>query len=110
VHVRDVARALCIMLEADDRQIAGEVFNVGDTTQNFRKLDIVDLLRQRFPTANIEFVHRDEDPRDYRVSFEKFRNRFAFCSSRTVADGIDEVVRLVRSGLVADPYAASYRN
>ena len=110
VHVRDAARGIVEVLEAPIPLVAGEVYNVGDTRENYRKLDIVELLRERFPNGDVKFVHRDEDPRDYRVSFQKFSERFDFVADRSVADGIDEVIALVDSGLVGDPFAASYRN
>jgi nucleoside-diphosphate-sugar epimerase len=110
VHVRDAARAVATVLDASREDVSGEVFNVGDTDENYRKLDIVGLLQDRFPAARVEFVHKDEDPRDYRVSFEKLGSKLGFAVERRVADGIDEVVALVQSGLVEDPYASVYRN
>jgi nucleoside-diphosphate-sugar epimerase len=110
VHVRDAARAICTALEAPAEAIDGEVFNVGDTAENYRKLDIVELLRERVPDASISFVHKDEDPRDYRVSFAKVNERLGFETKRSVADGVDEVIGLVRAGLVGDPYAPVYSN
>jgi nucleoside-diphosphate-sugar epimerase len=110
IHVRDAARAITCVLTAPKDKSAGDVFNVGDTGENYRKLDIVEMLRKRFPEGKIEFVHRDEDPRDYRVSFEKFAERFGFKAERSVADGIDEMTRLLRSGLLDDPYDPAYRN
>jgi nucleoside-diphosphate-sugar epimerase len=110
IHVRDAARAVALALTAPHETISGEVFNVGGTEHNYRKLDIAELLRARFPQASIEFVHKDEDPRDYRVSFAKIEERLDFSPERTVADGIDEVIDLLGSGLVADPYAEVYRN
>jgi nucleoside-diphosphate-sugar epimerase len=110
VHVRDAARAIVTVLGAPREQVSGEVFNVGDTDENYRKLDLVELLKQRFPEARVEFVHKDEDPRDYRVSFEKVRSKLGFGVERRVSDGMDEVVALLGSGLVEDPYASIYRN
>jgi nucleoside-diphosphate-sugar epimerase len=110
VHVRDAARAVAEVLELPREAVAGDVFNVGDTRENYRKLDIVELLRERFPDASVQFVHKDEDPRDYRVSFAKFADRAAFEATRSVADGIDEVATLVRSGLLDDPFGQAYRN
>lgn len=110
VHVRDAARALCRALEAPAADIRGEVFNVGSTAENYRKLDIVELLKERVPTAQIAFVHKDEDPRDYRVSFEKVKERLGFAAGRTVSTGIDEIMALLGSGLIADPYAPAYQN
>jgi nucleoside-diphosphate-sugar epimerase len=110
VHVRDAAAAVATVLDAPREHVSGEVFNVGDTDENYRKLDIVELLKQRFPQARVEFVHKDEDPRDYRVSFEKLNSKLAFEVERRVANGIDEVISLLGSGLVDDPYASVYRN
>jgi nucleoside-diphosphate-sugar epimerase len=110
VHVRDAARAACLALHAPLEAIRGEVFNVGATVENYRKLDIVELLKKRVSTANVQYVHKDEDPRDYRVSFEKVRQQLEFETERSVGDGIDEVMGLLRSGRVDDPYAPIYKN
>jgi nucleoside-diphosphate-sugar epimerase len=110
IHVRDAARAVALSLEAPVQSIAGDVFNVGDTRENYRKLDLVELLRERLPHAEVEFVHRDEDPRDYRVGFDKVGATLGFAVTRTVPDGIGEVLELLQSGLISDPYAPLYRN
>jgi nucleoside-diphosphate-sugar epimerase len=110
IHVRDVAAAVALVLGARRETVAGEVFNVGATAENYRKLDLVEILKDRFSRALVTFVHKDEDPRDYRVSFEKVRSRLGFVPARTVADGIAEVAALLRSGLLADPDAPIYTN
>jgi nucleoside-diphosphate-sugar epimerase len=109
VHVRDVAEAVAMTLEAAPETVAGQVFNVGGTEENYRKLDIVDLLNDRFDGPAVRFVHKDEDPRDYRVSFEKVKASIGFEVGRTVGNGIDEVASLVRTNIV-DPDDAVYRN
>ena len=110
VHVRDAAQAILLALAAPAETVAGEVFNVGDTNENYRKLDLVEILRQRFPQARVEFVHKDEDPRDYRVSFEKVKQGLGFAAKWSVPVGTDEVIALLTSGLLADPYADFYSN
>lgn len=110
IHVRDAARAIRIAVEAPRDVVAGEVFNVGSTEENYRKADIVELVRERLPQTHVERVERDEDPRDYRVSFEKVKGVLGFTPERRVGDGIDEILDLLRSGLIEDPYLASYRN
>jgi nucleoside-diphosphate-sugar epimerase len=110
VHVRDAARAVVLALEAPADVVSGEVFNVGMTSENYRKLDLVEILRRRIPRMQVEFVRRDEDPRDYKVSFDKIRDQLGFEARRSVLHGIDEVIALVRSGMVGDPDAPVYRN
>jgi nucleoside-diphosphate-sugar epimerase len=110
VHVRDAARGILLVLSAPRDQVAGEVFNLGSSDENYRKLDLTQLLSQRFPELKVEFVKRTEDPRDYRVSFEKARSSLGFEVETNVPGGMDEVASLLRSGSVDDPYAEAYRN
>jgi nucleoside-diphosphate-sugar epimerase len=110
VHVRDAARAIALVLGAPAGAVAGQVFNVGATTQNFRKQDLVDFLVERLPETRVEHVVQTEDPRDYRVSFDRIRDRLGFAVTRTVPEGIDEVLALLRAGAIADPFGAAFRN
>ena len=106
VHVRDVARAVRLVLDAPGAAVDGEVFNVGSTEQNYQKQQIVELIRPHAPDAAVDYVRRDEDPRDYRVSFAKISDRLGFRASRSVPDGIAEVARLVESGIALEPVPA----
>ena len=98
------------VLEADPATVGGEVYNVGDTGENYRKQDLVELLEERVPTMQVERVEKLEDPRDYRVSFAKIAERLGFGVKRNVPGGIDEVLALLAAGVVDDPFAERYRN
>ena len=91
VHVVDAARAIGSVLGAPQEKVNGRVFNVGSTDENYRKLDLVELAKKRIPGAKVEFVHRTEDPRNYRVSFERIKNELGFEISQTVPAGIDQI-------------------
>lgn len=110
VHVRDAAAAIRLTLGAPPDLVRGQVFNVGASHQNFQKQQIVDLIRRQAPGATVEYVHVDQDPRDYRVSFAKIRDRLAFYTTRSVEEGVAEVARLVQQGVIADGSDACYRN
>jgi nucleoside-diphosphate-sugar epimerase len=110
IHVRDVGRAARLVLDAPLDAVRQEVFNVGRTDQNFRKLDLVDLVRSRVPSGTVSFVERDEDPRDYKVSFDKIRDRIGYDLTMTVADGIQEIATALDAGMFPDPYDGKYRN
>jgi nucleoside-diphosphate-sugar epimerase len=110
VHVRDAARAVLLAIEAREDLVAGQVFNVGSTKENYQKQQIVELIRPHAPSAVVEYVHRDGDPRDYRVSFARIKDRLGFEVTRTVPDGIREIVGLVRQGAIADLWDPRYRN
>lgn len=110
VHVRDAAAAIELTLSSPSELVRGQVFNVGSSQQNFRKQQIVDLIRLQAPDATVEYVHVDSDPRDYRVSFAKIHERLSFRTTASVEDGVAEVARLVRQGVLPDTTDACYRN
>ena len=111
VHVRDAARAISMALSAARERVSGEVFNVGDSSQNFRKGQIVEaIVSQLDEEVEIEQVHRTEDPRDYRVSFDKIRDRLGFRITRTVQDGIQELRDAIRQGVIKDCDDPRYKN
>jgi hypothetical protein len=58
----------------------------------------------------VTFVKRDEDPRDYKVSFEKVRSQLGYEPLRRVSDGIDEIVVALEQQAFGDPFGPRYRN
>jgi nucleoside-diphosphate-sugar epimerase len=110
VHARDVAVAIHTVLDAPLERVHREVFNVGRSSENYRKLDLVDKIREHVSAGEVRYVARSEDPRDYKVSFEKIRDDLGFETSMTVSDGIAELVRDLESGAFGDPYDPGFRN
>jgi nucleoside-diphosphate-sugar epimerase len=110
VHVRDVARAVRAVLEAPEALVAGHVFNVGASHENYRKLDLVREIRRQTGCGDVVYVRRDEDPRDYKVSFEKIRTALGYEPALTVPGGIAEILIALDAGSFPDAFAARYRN
>jgi len=110
IHVRDAARAIQQVLAAPTDKVSGNVFNVGSTEQNFQKQQLVDMIRPHAPDAVVKFVHKQEDPRDYRVSFSRIQQTLNFRITRTVSEGIQEVAHLVRSNIIDDFTDKKFRN
>jgi nucleoside-diphosphate-sugar epimerase len=110
VHVRDAAGAISAVLKAPVDVVRGQVFNVGHTDENYRKIDLVELIGQRVRGATIEFVSVADDPRDYKVSFERIRSTLSFRPIRRVIDGIEEVARLIESGVLGSVEEPAFSN
>jgi nucleoside-diphosphate-sugar epimerase len=110
VHVRDAARGIAMVLQSPTAKVAGRVFNVGATDQNFQKQQLVELIQPYAPDAVVEFVRKTEDPRDYRVSFSRIAGELGFETSRSVPQGIAEVARLVSERIIGEFDHSRYRN
>jgi nucleoside-diphosphate-sugar epimerase len=110
VHVRDAARAVRLVVESPMELVSRQVFNVGHSDENYTKLDIVEQIRRHISTGAVRYVPRDEDPRDYKVSFDRIRDVLGFGPQATVPDGIVETVSALSRGEFDDPFASLYRN
>jgi len=82
----------------------------GFTDQNYTKKQLVEMIQPYAPDAKVEYVRREEDPRDYRVSFARIKERLGLCRTFSISDGIRQVAHLVRSGLIKNLDAPTYRN
>ena len=110
VHVGDAARAIELVLALPDEQVGGRVFNVGDSGENYRKQDVVEMITGHLGRGEVRFVERNEDPRDYRVSFERVRDELGFNVAQRVPGGIAEVTEALEAGRFEDPFGASHSN
>lgn len=109
-HVYDLARSVLNVLGQPEDLIAFDVFNVGDTDENYQKQMIVDEILKVVPHGKVKYVKKDEDPRDYRVNFDKINKKLGFKISRKVPDGIAQIQKILTENFLADPESARYKN
>lgn len=92
IHVIDMARSFMFALENADR-MTGQVFNVGSEKMNYSKEQIADLVRRKVDFyLHYADVGKDEDQRNYEVSYAKIHN-LGFYTTISVEDGVDELIR-----------------
>lgn len=75
VHILDIADALAAVLAAPREAIHNQIFNVGDTAQNYRVREIAEIVAEAFTGCELTFGAGDKDNRSYRVSFEKINTQ-----------------------------------
>jgi len=109
VHVEDAARAVAQVLGEPDEKVIGRVFNVGHG-DDYTKRDLVERIIARLGRGEVAYVHREEDPRDYRVSFERIREELGYVPELRVPDGIDELIEGLEAGRFGDPFSPAHSN
>lgn len=109
-HVVDLARSVINVIEADREKVAFNVFNVGDTDENYTKKMLVDEMVKVIPGAKVKYVERNEDPRDYKVNFDKIKNDLGFHVLYRVPSGIIKIKEVIENGLIDDPDSQKYKN
>jgi nucleoside-diphosphate-sugar epimerase len=109
-HVRDFSTAILTTLSSPEEKVAYNVFNVGDTSQNYTKKMIIDELVKRIPESRVKYVYKQEDPRDYRVTFHKIKDVLGFRISKTVPEGIQDILSSIQMGIIENPDDCRYYN
>ena len=110
VHVRDVCKAITVAVEADRETVHNEIFNVGDTTQNYRVREIAETIGSVFTDCDVTFGPPSGDTRSYRVSFAKIHKALPeFSCDWNAERGARELADLFeRIGLTADDFEHRY--
>ena len=101
VHVSDVAQILARSLRAPLELVSGEVFNLGSNAQNHTIGEIAEIVRERIPDVQVDTTD-GQDRRNYRVAFDKLAIAFDFEPSRTIGDGIAEILSAVSKREIRD--------
>ena len=109
-HVVDLARSVVAVIESEEEKVAFDVFNVGSTKENYQKKMLVDEIKKFIPDAKIKYVSKNEDPRDYRVSSDKIKEKLGFVPLFTVPDGIKQLKKVLDDGFILNPDDSKYKN
>lgn len=109
-HVDDLARSVMLIFDSPEQKVRANVFNVGDTSENYSKRMLMEEIQKQIQGAKAKYVEKTEDPRDYRVNCDKIKKELGFTITKKVPDGIREIIKLMRSGIITDPYAPKFRN
>jgi nucleoside-diphosphate-sugar epimerase len=102
VHVRDVAEAIRRVLEASPRLVANKVINVGSSANNVRIKNLAYRVRDIIPGTEVVMAPTDPDLRDYNVGFDLVGELLDFRPSRSIEEGIGEILAALKAGSV-DP-------
>jgi nucleoside-diphosphate-sugar epimerase len=93
VHVRDVAKAFHVALQAPLKAVHNEAFNVGSNEQNYQIRDVVNLVKECVPGCGVRYAEgAGPDTRCYRVNFDKIQRVLpGFKTEWTLRHGICEL-------------------
>ncbi len=92
VHVLDICEAMICAAKVPKDDIHNQIFNVGNTDENYRIREIALIVKEIFPDCEITFGPSDGDDRSYRVSFEKISQQLpGFECQRNLKIGAEQL-------------------
>jgi nucleoside-diphosphate-sugar epimerase len=107
-HIEDICEAMLCALEAPKEAVAGEAFNVGADSENYRIREIAEIVAKTFPGCELTVGSSGGDTRSYRVSFAKIRAHMPEFRTRWTAERGAAELRSVfeRIGLTKETFEA----
>jgi len=110
IHVKDAARAFVETLEAPRFIRSGNVFHVGEQSNNISVKKIAEIVKSILPTTKIEYIKdKPTDRRDYWINCQKFKNNVGWNAEYSIEKGIQELIGKLET-LDWDWDSDNYRN
>jgi nucleoside-diphosphate-sugar epimerase len=113
IHVRDLARAVLLVLKANPPIIQRQIFNVGDKRLNMTIGQLGEEIKNivaRFQDVQMNVQENEADRRNYAVSFDKIRSLLGFEAQILLQEGIEEMVEHFRKGTYRSYRERCYSN
>lgn len=102
IHIDDAIRAYLFALD-NFNIMKNQVYNIGDETLNFSKLDIANIIKKYNNFQIIDSTLPDLDIRNFVVSFDKIK-KLGYHTTKTLEDGIEELIKLYSFYVKYSPY------
>ncbi len=109
VHIRDIIGAALAVLNAPVDIVCNQVFNVGNTEENYRIRELADIVAEVVPGCRIEYApDGGPDKRCYRVTCNKIERVLGFKTQWTARKGAQELYDSYRQAGLTDQERGSY--
>lgn len=108
LHIKDYCRVVELLLEADNKLIENEIFNVG--YQNASILEIAKTVKQ---TVSEFFKDKKEikleitpsnDKRSYHINSDKIKNTLGFIPNLSIEDAVIDLCEAYSKNKISDPF------
>jgi nucleoside-diphosphate-sugar epimerase len=114
IHVEDMVDAYRLMLSLPDKDVTGEIFNVGDENRTVTELaelarGVVQRLAPERGPVGLE-ITPSNDNRSYKISSGKIFRKVGFKTKRTIAQAAESLVEAFKAGKVSDLQDPRYHN
>jgi len=95
VHVEDICEAIYRSLIAPEDAVRGKVFNVGQTSENYRVRELAQIVAEEFPGCTVSVGSSAGDNRSYRVNFDRIHRELpGFRCRHAARDGARQLREL----------------
>lgn len=100
IHIEDMTDLYLFLLQKDDAEIDGKIYNAG--YENHTVMQLAEMVKNVVGDDLTINVEPTDDPRSYHVSSDKIRNELGFEPSHSIQDAVSDLVKAMRDGRLTD--------
>ncbi len=91
-HVNDFANVIEKVLDAPNKYVKNQIFNVGSEENNISKKELIKIVSNLTQNNNYDLVSKTKDKRNYVVDFSKVERVLNFKTEYSIKEGIQEII------------------
>lgn len=110
IHVEDVADGIISIIKANKEKVGNQIFNLSSEKLNFQIIEIAKIVKNIFPKAKLNISENSQDPRNYRVSSKKIKQKTGFTAKKSIKDALTEIKKIFMKKQIKNPESKIYNN
>lgn len=107
--VGDAGRAINLVINSDKEQVANQIFNCGNNSENYQIKEIGEIVASEYKDIEVTYDSSFRDARSYKVDFSKFE-KIGFRVSKDLRECVKEIKFALEKKIINDPLENKYYN
>jgi nucleoside-diphosphate-sugar epimerase len=110
IHVEDVADGIISIIKAKKRDVGNQIFNLSNDKLNLQIIQIAKKVKNVFKNAKLNVIKTSADPRNYKVTSKKIKNKIGFVAKKNIENGLKEIRNMFIFKKIKNPDNKIYNN
>tara|TARA_Y100001970_G_C14208487_1_gene845464 strand:- start:693 stop:2072 length:1380 start_codon:yes stop_codon:yes gene_type:complete len=110
IHVEDVADGIISIIKAKKSNVGNQIFNLSNDKLNLQIIQIAKKIKNVFKNANLNIIKTTTDPRNYKVSSKKIKNKTGFVAKKNIESALKDIKNMFISRKIKNPNDKIYNN
>lgn len=110
IHVEDVADGIISIIKAKKRDVGNQIFNLSNDKLNLQIIQIAKKVKSVFKNAKLNVIKTSADPRNYKVTSKKIKNKIGFVAKKNIENGLKEIRNMFIFKKIKNPDNKIYNN
>ena len=110
IHVEDVADGIISIIKSKKKNVENQIFNLSNDKLNLKIIEIAKKVKNTFKNADLNVKKTSIDPRNYKVTSKKMKNKTGFVAKKSIEDALKEIKDMFRFKKIKNPDNKIYNN